>query len=223
MSSGKATQDWQARAEKKRAQCQRLIPGAWKLDPAVTQGLAQPLEKSRNNLIDLDIARRSGILTEKEIQITESHDVAQLLKALASGELSALEVTVAFCKRAAIAQQLVRLPTHLVQPDSRVCSAEADNLIQTSCLTEILFAEAQDRARYLDSLREKGQLAGPLHGLPISLKDSFQIRGSDAVIGFVAYLDNGPAQEDSCLVEVLLKQGAVLYCKTNVPQTLMVR
>lgn len=92
---------------------------------------------------------------------------------------------------------------------------------QTSCLTEILFQQAQDRARYLDSLREKGQLAGPLHGLPISLKDSFQIRGTEATVGFVAYLDNGPSPENSCLVDVLLGLGAVLYCKTNVPQTLM--
>lgn len=64
-------------------------------------------------------------------------------------------------------------------------------------------------------------MAGPLHGLPISLKDSFQVQGTDATLGFVAYLDNGPSKENSCLVDVLLKQGAVLYCKTNLPQTLM--
>lgn len=93
---------------------------------------------------------------------------------------------------------------------------------QTSCLTEIFFEQAQERARELDSLRAKGQLAGPLHGLPISLKDSFQVKGTEATIGFVAYLDNGPSQENSCLVDVLLGQGAVLYCKTNIPQTLMV-
>lgn len=64
-------------------------------------------------------------------------------------------------------------------------------------------------------------MAGPLHGLPISLKDSFQFQGTDATLGFVAYLENGPSKENSCLVDVLLKQGAVLYCKTNTPQTLM--
>lgn len=85
----------------------------------------------------------------------------------------------------------------------------------------MFFQQAQDRARELDLLREKGQLAGPLHGLPISLKDSFQVQGTDATLGFVAYLDNGPSQENSCLVDILLRQGAVLYCKTNIPQTLM--
>lgn len=93
---------------------------------------------------------------------------------------------------------------------------------QTSCLTEILFEQAQERARELDSLRAKGQLVGPLHGLPISIKDSFQVKGTEATLGFVAYLDHGPSHENSCLVDVLLDLGAVLYCKTNIPQTLMV-
>ncbi|KAJ4423774.1 hypothetical protein N0V82_001512 [Gnomoniopsis sp. IMI 355080] len=191
------TQDWKVKAEQKYKQSQDLIPEAWKLSPEVTQDLVRPLETANNNLIELDIPRRSGILNAHELRITEEYDVEALLKALASGELSALEVTVAFCKRAAIAQQL------------------------TSCLTEILFEQAQDRARQLDLLREKGQIGGPLHGLPISLKDSFQVQGTEATLGFVAYLDNGPSRENSCLVDVLLKQGAVLYCKTNTPQTLM--
>lgn len=86
----------------------------------------------------------------------------------------------------------------------------------------MLFEQAQERARQLDTLRESGQLVGPLHGLPVSLKDSFQVRGTDATVGFIAYLDNGPSQENSCLVDVLLSLGAVPFCKTNVPQTLMV-
>lgn len=85
-----------------------------------------------------------------------------------------------------------------------------------------MFQQAQERAKELDQLREKGQLAGPLHGLPVSIKDSFQVKGTDATLGFVAYLGNGPSQENSCLVDVLLGLGAVLYCKTNIPQTLMV-
>lgn len=48
------------------------------------------------------------------------------------------------------------------------------------------------------------------------------MRGTDATAGFIAYLDNGPSQENSCLVDVLLSLGAVPFCKTNVPQTLMV-
>lgn len=112
MSDAKS-QTWQARAHDKWTQCQSLIPEAWKLPSAVLQSLAQPLETSKNNLVELDIPRRSGILTSKELNITETYSVQTLLKALSSGELTALEVTVAFCKRAAIAQQLVRhAPRH---------------------------------------------------------------------------------------------------------------
>ncbi|KUI63179.1 Acetamidase [Cytospora mali] len=180
--SNECAQGWLARAASKRTQCEKLVPPGWKLPSAIITCLTYPLEASKNNLIELDIPRRSGILTEKELRITEAYDVRRLLKALASGELSSLE---------------------------------------TSCLTEALFEQAQERARVIDALRERGQLAGPLHGLPVSLKDSFQVRGTDATLGLIAYLDNGPSQENSCLVEVLLSLGAVPFCKTNVPQTLM--
>lgn len=70
-------------------------------------------------------------------------------------------------------------------------------------------------------MREKGELAGPLHGLPISIKDSFQIEGSEATIGMVAFMDQ-VSTTNSALVDALIHLGAVLYCKTNVPQTLMV-
>lgn len=105
---------------------------------------------------------------------------------------------------------------------SRILGRLADSGFQTSCLTEVLFDQAQERARHLDTLREKGQLAGPLHGLPISLKESFQVRGTGATLGLIAYLSNGPSLENSCLVDVLLSRGAVLFCKTNIPQTMMV-
>lgn len=107
--AGPDTSAWQAGASEKYAQVQKLIPEAWKLSPDVWQGLKQPLEKSKNDLMALDIPRRSGILTPQELQITEAYNVKQLLKALASGQLTALEVTTAFCKRAAISQQLVCL------------------------------------------------------------------------------------------------------------------
>lgn len=69
-------------------------------------------------------------------------------------------------------------------------------------------------------MRESGRLAGPLHGLPVSLKDSFQVAGSQATIGLVCYLDH-MSEANSALVDMLIGLGAVVYCKTNVPQTLM--
>lgn len=70
-------------------------------------------------------------------------------------------------------------------------------------------------------MRESGILAGPLHGLPVSLKDSFQVEGTEATLGLVAYLGK-ISDTNSPLVDILLSLGAVIYVKTNIPQTLMV-
>jgi Asp-tRNA(Asn)/Glu-tRNA(Gln) amidotransferase A subunit family amidase len=56
--------------------------------------------------------------------------------------------------------------------------------------------------------------------VPVSLKDSFNVTGFDSSIG-IANLTGKPAKENALLVDILLEQGAVLYCKTNIPQTLM--
>jgi amidase len=91
---------------------------------------------------------------------------------------------------------------------------------QVNCLTEIFFVEAIDRAKKLDEARKAHPDAPllPLHGLPISLKDSFKIQGVDSTIGYIS-LVNKPAEKASPLVQILLDLGAVLYCKTNVPQS----
>jgi amidase len=88
-------------------------------------------------------------------------------------------------------------------------------------LTEILFQDALKRAEELDAhLDAKKPPLGPLHGVPVSLKDTFKVKGYDASIGLAA-LCFQPATENSTLVDILLSSGAVLYCKTNIPQTLM--
>jgi amidase len=84
-----------------------------------------------------------------------------------------------------------------------------------------MFPEAQERAECLDKLRAQGKLAGPLHGLPISLKDNFHYKGTESTIGMISFLgEKSPA--NSPLVDILLDLGAVLYVKTNIPQTMMV-
>lgn len=85
-----------------------------------------------------------------------------------------------------------------------------------------MFDEARERALFLDNLRAQGKLAGPLHGLPISIKDNFNYKGVDSTIGMISFLDE-KASENSPLVNILLDLGAVIYVKTNVPQTMMVR
>jgi amidase len=53
------------------------------------------------------------------------------------------------------------------------------------------------------------------------LKDNFNIAGKDSTVGFTS-LVNQPAAYHSTLVELLEKEGAVRYCKTNVPTAMMI-
>jgi amidase len=85
-----------------------------------------------------------------------------------------------------------------------------------------MFEEALERAKQADAhLAEKGKPLGPLHGLPISLKDSYNVIGTHTTIGYVSYLKHPPASHNSALVEILLKLGAIPFVKTNIPQSMM--
>ncbi|RAK84389.1 alpha-glucosidase [Aspergillus costaricaensis CBS 115574] len=143
-----------------------------------------------------DFPNRCGLLTDEQLTITETPP-SQLLSHLSSGYWSAESVTRAFIARATIAHYL------------------------TNPLAEVLFDRAVARAQELDHiLSTTGTPLGPLHGLPISLKDVLNITDTETTLGFVARIGHIPAQEDR-LVTKLHNAGAVLYCKTNVPQTLM--
>lgn len=91
-----------------------------------------------------------------------------------------------------------------------------------NCLSETLFPEALERAKLLDAhFKATGKPLGPLHGLPVSIKDSFNIVGKDSTIGFAAFIDQ-PATYDSVLPQALRAAGAVLHVKTNTPTAMMI-
>lgn len=101
---------------------------------------------------------------------------------------------------------------------------------QTNCLHEIFFEDALKDAQRLDDYFEtNGRPCGPLHGLPVSLKDQFHVKGVETSMGYVGWLGTFQGVEktgkekvfESELVLELRNLGAVLYCKTSVPHTLM--
>jgi amidase len=75
---------------------------------------------------------------------------------------------------------------------------------------------ARARARRADDALAKGELWGPLHGVPMTIKESYQYAGSPTTWGVPALKDN--VTDTSALsVERLLAAGVVLFGKTNVP------
>ncbi len=84
-----------------------------------------------------------------------------------------------------------------------------------NCITEFI-PWAEGLAEELDSLPEP---RGPLHGLPIAIKDDHDVEGLDSTIGFAKNLYK-PAEKNSVPVQILIDLGCVPFCKTNVPQAL---
>ena len=161
-------EEWERRAFEKRQQRAEAIPREWVITP--------PQEDQANVL---DVPETCGLLTQREIEITGTTDVSVVLSNLAAGFWSSLEVTTAFCKRAVIAQQLVR---PILITSSR--TDPPDIILKTNCLTEIFVDKALKRATELDQYyKENGKVIGPLHGLPVSLKDQFRVKGIDSTMG----------------------------------------
>lgn len=147
-----------------------------------------------NNLTEY--ALNSSYYTPNEVEVIQS-DALTILERIRTGKWTALKVARAFCKASAFAQEM------------------------TNCLTEILYAEAEERAQYLDDyLARTGKTIGPFHGLPISLKDNFVTSPHPSSIGMIVYA-NEPTTKDAALVTILRDLGATFYCKTNVPVAMM--
>jgi hypothetical protein len=96
------SQEWQALIDEKRAQREASIPSKWRIPKHVADKVSPTASVSAFELLD-----ETDILSKEDREITELHDATALLELLAAGKVSSLAVTTAFCKRAAIAQQLV--------------------------------------------------------------------------------------------------------------------
>ncbi|GAM87939.1 hypothetical protein ANO11243_059670 [Dothideomycetidae sp. 11243] len=139
----------------------------------------------------------SSRISEHDLKITNIADVSELTNSMRLGNVTAEDVVRAYIHKAIQAHE------------------------KTNCLTEINFDGAIAQAKDLDSFwKETGRLKGPLHGVPISVKDQFNIKGFDSTLGYTS-LAFSPASSDCVLVDVLRRLGAVIIAKTNLPQSIM--
>ncbi|KAI9719854.1 MAG: hypothetical protein M1828_006075 [Chrysothrix sp. TS-e1954] len=141
------------------------------------------------------LAREDARCNGSHRDVTSILSVDELQRILLSREITASELTHAYIEK------------HMKQ--------------QTNCLTEPLFqnahAQAADADHHLDAY---GTVTGPLHGIPMSLKDQFDVKGVDTTLGYVGRAFQ-PARDESILVEMLRGMGAVFIGKTNLPQSIM--
>jgi fatty acid amide hydrolase len=82
-----------------------------------------------------------------------------------------------------------------------------------------LFDQARAEAKAADEARAQGKPLGPLHGVPITIKDQFLVKGTPSTWGLQNQA-NHRAEEDGPLVRRLREAGAIILGKTNIPQLL---
>ena len=110
--------------------------------------------------------------------------------AVAKGEVSAVELT-------------------------RACIERIDSS-QLNAVVVRDFDRAAVTAELADAARARGDSLGPLHGVPVTLKESYDVSGLPTTWGLPQYKDS-QADDDAVLVQRLRAAGAIVLGKTNVP------
>ncbi len=86
-------------------------------------------------------------------------------------------------------------------------------------LVEILYEKPKKRCQQLQTLKDKDKLDAinhPLSGFYISIKDSLRLKGTASTGGF--YINLGLKCTENCdTVKSLIKRGAIVTCKGNIP------
>jgi fatty acid amide hydrolase len=86
--------------------------------------------------------------------------------------------------------------------------------------TEVMAESASAEAAHSDARRRRGESLGPLDGVPVSVKECFDMAGRATTLGLSSRLGY-PAAEDAAIVALLRNSGAVILGRTNLSQTLL--
>jgi len=88
---------------------------------------------------------------------------------------------------------------------------------ELNAIVTITEESARESAKKAEKMVKKDEKLGPLHGVPITIKDLVFTKGVRTTFGSKLY-ENFIPDEDAVLVERLKKAGAVIIGKTNVPK-----
>ena len=124
-----------------------------------------------------------------ELSATDARD------RMAAGTLTSEALTAAYLKRIAAVDDSGPMLSSVIELNSR----------------------AEDEARALDAERKSGKVRGPLHGIPILIKDNVDVAGMVNSAGSLALADHKP-KADAFMVARLRSAGAVILGKTNLSE-----
>lgn len=98
------------------------------------------------------------------------------------------------------------------------CRARIDAVNPSlNALVSFCWERAESEARAAEQAVMDGTALGPLHGLPIGIKDTMVSAGVTTTFGSPIFANNVPEQDER-LVDAVRKAGAIVVCKTNAPE-----
>ena len=101
---------------------------------------------------------------------------------------------------------------------TRACLDRIERLNpKLNAFIRVMAGEALAEARRLEAEQKRGKLRGPLHGIPVALKDLIDVRGLPTTAASAVFQDR-VAREDAPVVRRLREQGAVLLGKLNMDE-----
>lgn len=86
-----------------------------------------------------------------------------------------------------------------------------------NAIVQLKAEEALQQAKETDNLLAKGEIIGPLHGVPVTIKDSLDTAGVITTWGTPGRKNHIPT-EDATVVRRMKRAGAILLGKTNTPE-----
>jgi amidase len=129
------------------------------------------------------------------IDVVEA-SIAQLRAALEAGETTAVELLEAYL--------------------ARIEAYDAPGTATALNAMVVMNPEARAEAEASDARRARGEVLGPLDGIPYTAKDSYLAKGLTAAAGSPAF-EHLVAQRDAFTIQRLREAGAVLIGLTNMP------
>ncbi|VVP15951.1 2-amino-5-chloromuconic acid deaminase [Pseudomonas fluorescens] len=122
-------------------------------------------------------------------------DIAEFAQSLADGRTTS---------EALVKLALIRIEAHRAAGGAAYISVDAEAALQS--------------ARASDLARASGYVPSPLAGLPVSIKDLFDVAGQVTAAGSRLLADAPPARSDALVVERLRAAGAILLGRTNMSE-----
>jgi amidase len=134
-------------------------------------------------------------------------------------KINVRETDIHFLGAAEIAGLIRNKKISSVELTQLMLSRIADIDKEINAINVLVDEEALANARKADEMLARGKIIGPLHGVPITIKDSFRIKEVVTTAGNPVLKDFVP-EYDAASVTRLKKAGAIILGNTNVPYML---